>query len=33
MDEFSVFPGYFLVSISGYADALTRFTIIDAVSL
>ena len=33
MDELSVFQGYFLVSISGYADALTRFTIVDAVSL
>ena len=33
MDELSVFPGYFRVSILGYADALTRFTIIDAVSL
>ena len=33
MDELSMFPGYFLVSISGYADALTRFTIVDAVSL
>lgn len=33
MDELSVFPGYFRVSISGYAVAITRFTIIDAVSL